>query len=313
VGADDTRPAPIRERARAHASGKVILLGEHVVVHGHPAIVAALDRGVAVTVAPRSGGDGGGGVGGELPEPRLRDAFALAARLLGVDEHGFGVALAGDLPIGMGLGSSAALAVALLRALAAGAALPLDDARLAAAAHEIERLFHGTPSGVDSTAAAFGGVRWFVAGPPLRHEPLALATPLPLVVVLSRTPHTTLTTVGGLRERAAVRPEVYQPVFTAVGALVTSARAALERADLAQLGALMTMNHGLLRACGVSTAELDALVDDALAAGALGAKLTGAGGGGAVIALPDGEPEALLAALRARGHEGFAVRLGARA
>ncbi len=308
MGTDATQPAPIRAPVRAHASGKVILLGEHVVVHGHPAIVAALDRGVAVTVSPRSGGED---VSRDLSDPRLHDAYALAARLLGVDAHGFAVAIDGDLPIGMGLGSSAALAVALLRALAAAAALPLDDARLAAAAHEIERLFHGTPSGVDSTAATFGGVRWFVAGPPLRHEPLALVRPLPLVVVLSRTPHTTLTTVGGLRERAAARPEVYQPVFAAVGALVASARVALERDDRAGLGALMTMNHGLLRACGVSTAELDALVDDALAAGALGAKLTGAGGGGAVIALPAGEPEALGVALEARGHEAFAVRLGA--
>lgn len=297
---------PVRREARAQASGKVILLGEHVVVHGHPAIVAALDRGVGVTVSPRAGAEPGSVA---APDERLMGAFALAARLLGIDATSFTVAIDGDLPIGMGLGSSAALAVALLRALAASTEISLDDARLGAAAHEIERLFHGTPSGVDSTAAAFGGVRWFVAGSPPRHEPLALPAPLPLLVVLSRTPHTTLTTVGGLRERAAARPEVYQPVFAAVGALVTSARDALERDDRARLGALMTMNHGLLRACGVSTAELDAIVDDALAVGALGAKLTGAGGGGAVIALPEGEPEALAAALASRGHECFAVRL----
>src|SRR5690606_38338244 len=143
-------------------------------------------------------------------------------------------------------------------------------------------------------------VLWFEigrGGEPPRHERLALPEPLPLLVLLSHTPHTTASTVGSLRQRAADAPEVYQPVFAAVGALVASARDALLRGDRKRLGELMTMNHGLLRACGVSTAELDALVDDALAAGALGAKLTGAGGGGAIIALPPDDGEALLAAL----------------
>jgi len=299
----------MRAPATARASGKVILLGEHVVVHGHPAIVAALDRGVAVTVTPSTGEDAGDGEADE----RLARAVALAAGLLGIDARAFTIDIEGDLPVGMGLGSSAALAVAMLRALAAAAGKVLDDTELARGAHEIECLFHGTPSGVDSTAAAFGGVRWFTAGPPLHHEPVALARPLPLVVVLSRTPHTTLTTVGGLRARAAATPEVYRPVFDAIGALVASARGALVRSDHVLLGALMTMNHGLLRACGVSTPELDVIVDDALAAGALGAKLTGAGGGGAVIALPAGEPATLVAALAAGGHESFAVHLGSAA
>lgn len=297
--------AVVREAATARASGKVILLGEHVVVHGYPAIVAALDRGVAVTVSPRPP-DHASVAAADL---HLTTAIERAASLLGIDARGFDLAISGDLPVGMGLGSSAALAVAMLRALSASAGEALGDQRLASGAHEIERVFHGTPSGVDSTAAAFGGVRWFIAGSPVRHEQLVLPAPLPLVVVLSRTPHTTMKTVGGLRERAAAAPAVYQPVFAAVGALVASARVALEQGDHALLGALMTMNHGLLRACGVSTAELDALVDDALAAGARGAKLTGAGGGGAVIALPAGEAAALVAALEARGHECFAVLL----
>jgi len=293
------------QRATASAAGKVILLGEHVVVHGHPALVAGIDRGVRVTIVPGSAA----GAAAEV-DPALASAIALAARLLRLDGRPFAVDIAGDLPVGMGLGSSAALAVALLRALAASAGETLRDADAAAHAHEIERLFHGTPSGVDSTAATYGGVLWFEAGPPLHHECLTLRAPMPLVVVLSRTRHATSRTVGGLRERAVAAPEVYRPVFAAIAALVGAARAALENDERARLGALMTMNHGLLRACGVSTPELDALVEAALDAGALGAKLTGGGGGGAVIALPAAEPERLLAALTDAGHECFAVVVG---
>ena len=200
----------------------------------------------------------------------------------------------------------------MLRALACGAGRDVPDDEIAAHAHEIEKLFHGTPSGVDSTAAAHGGLLWFEAGPPPRHERLRVAGGgLPLVVILSRTVHATSQTVGSLRERAAAAPEVYRPVFAAVGELVRAARHALELGDRKRLGALMTMNHGLLRACGVSTPELDAIVDAAVAAGACGAKLTGAGGGGAVIALPSRASEPLAAALAGAGWECFGLRLRA--
>lgn len=293
----------IARPATARGAGKIILLGEHVVVHGQPAIVAGLERGVDVAVEP----------GGALPalDARVAAAAQLAARLVGVAPEGFGLRIAGDLPVGMGLGSSAALAVALVRALAESAAIELSAEVVAAHAHEIERLFHGTPSGVDSTAATYGGLLWFEAGPPPHHERLRARGPLPMVVVLSRTAHATAKTVGSLRERAAAAPEVYRPVFAAVGELVRAARHAIEQDDRRRLGELMTMNHGLLRACGVSTPELDAIVDDALALGARGAKLTGAGGGGAVIALPGDASEPLARALAARGHDCFTLDLGA--
>lgn len=296
-------PTTIGRAVTGRASGKVILLGEHVVVHGQPAIVAGLDRGVSVEIAPDSPV--------AHDDPRVSEALRLAARLLDVSPEGLGLRIDGDLPIGMGLGSSAALAVAMLRALARGAGRELSLEEIAAHAHEIEKLFHGTPSGVDSTAAAHGGLLWFEAGPPPRHERLHVRDGLPLVVVLSRTAHATSTTVGSLRVRAAAAPEVYRPVFAAVGELVRAARQALEHGERKRLGELMTMNHGLLRACGVSTPELDAIVEAALTAGACGAKLTGAGGGGAVIALPSGPAEPLAAALAEAGYDCFAVHLGA--
>jgi hydroxymethylglutaryl-CoA reductase len=292
----------IQRTGKGSGSGKVILLGEHVVVHGKPAIVAGLDRGVRVIIEP--------GRDSTTLDPRVAEALQRAITLLGIEPADLTLRISGDLPIGMGLGSSAALAVALLRALADAAGFAIGEDDVAAHAHEIEKLFHGTPSGVDSTAATHGGLLWFEAGPPPRHERVTASASLPLVVVLSRTVHATARTVGSLRDRAAAAPDVYRPVFAAVGELVRAARRAIESGARERLGELMTMNHGLLRACGVSTAELDAIVDTALDAGACGAKLTGAGGGGAVIALPADEGASLARALGAAGHECFVVHVG---
>jgi hydroxymethylglutaryl-CoA reductase len=294
--------APTERTASGYAGGKVILVGEHVVVHGQPAIVGGLDRGVRVEI--------GAVTEAAAADERVTEVVGLAARLLGLGAPPRAIRISGDLPVGMGLGSSAALAVAVLRALAADAGRDPRPDEIAAYAHEIEKLFHGTPSGVDGTAATYGGLLWFEAGPPPRHERLRLSSALPLVVLLSGSARSTSRTVGSLRERAAAAPEVYQPVFAAVGELVRAARHALERDDRARLGELMTMNHGLLRACGVSTPELDALVEAALDAGARGAKLTGAGGGGAVIALPAGDAASLARTLAAAGHDCFPVHLG---
>ena len=279
--------------------GKVILLGEHAVVHGAPAIALGLRRSVRVDVTARADGAPG------FPET-LRPAVEVACRDAGgLDANAIALTIEGDLPIAVGLGSSAALAVALTRALddATGRRRGPDETALAANA--IERVFHGTPSGIDANTATRGGLLWFEMGPPLRCEPIQTQGPLPLVVALSGTQHATGKTVGGLGERAAASPEVYQPVFRAIGELAASARRALERRAWPSLGALMNMNHELLRACGVSTPELDQVVEEARACGALGAKLTGAGGGGAALALADGPPQELAEALARRGWTTF--------
>lgn len=283
--------------ASARAGGKLILLGEHAVVHGQPALVTGISSGVQVTIRPDVTRDTG-----DALDDRARRALGEAARLLDIPPStSFEVRVAGDLPVAMGLGSSAAFCVALLRALAAAAGRPLDQAELGRCAHRLEEIFHGTPSGVDSEAAARGGLLWFEAGPPPRARPVRAARPLDLLVLLTASRHETSQTVGSLRERAAAAPEVYRPVFAAIGELVRAARGCIERGEAARLGELMTMNHGLLRACGVSTGELDRAVDAALEAGALGAKLTGGGGGGAAIALAGDDVAGLASALRAKG------------
>ncbi|MDG2305601.1 MAG: mevalonate kinase [Candidatus Binatia bacterium] len=284
---------------RGLGHGKVILLGEHAVVHGQPAIATALSHEVRVHARERRKGDAD-------PPDELRPALEAATAAVGGREAAaLHFSFEGDLPIAVGLGSSAALAVALVRALAAANGRTLEDREAALAANEVEKVFHGTPSGIDATTAAHRGLLWFEAGSPPVYERIAPAGPLSLVVALSGSRHHTGETVGSLGTRAERSPAVFQPIFRAIGELVRGARGALESGDRRLLGELMSMNHELLRACGVSTSELDRLVDDARACGALGAKLTGGGGGGAAIALPEGDPASLAQELQGRGWETF--------
>lgn len=292
--------------AQASAGGKAILLGEHAVVHGRPALAVGLGRHVTVRLVPQA--DASRAI--PSTDERVRTAVARAASAFGIPETaGFALEFGGTLPIAMGLGSSAALSVALVRALAASAGVALTAARLDEVAFDLEQIFHGTPSGVDSTTAARGGALWFDKGPPRRSEPIALRRSLTYVVALTGTRHETARTVASLRERAAAHPEVYAPVFDAIGALVRSARRALELGEWPTLGRFMTMNHQLLRALGVSTPELDELVERAVEAGAFGAKLTGGGGGGAALVLAGDDPTSVLESLRAAGYDAFVQRL----
>jgi len=297
------------EAAEGHAGGKLILLGEHAVVHGEPAIAAGIPAGMRVAVTPRSDGRRTA-AGVDVTDMRLARAIAIAAERLGIDAgQGFDVSIAGELPDAVGLGSSASLSVGLARALAAATRTTLRGDDLAAAAHAVEGAFHGTPSGVDVTTVLQGGLGWYEVGPPRRWEALAAARPLEIVVVVADRRHDTGRTVGSLRERATARPGLYRPIFRAIGDLVREARSAIESGDLRRLGEAMTLDHGLLRVCGVSTPVLDAAVEEAVSHGALGAKLTGGGGGGAIVALAEDGGPSLANVLSRPGRPAFAVRL----
>jgi len=297
--------------ASGSAGGKLILLGEHAVVHGQPAIALGLPVGTRVAVTGRS--DGLRTVGGSRPaDRRLADAIDLAAERLGIAvECGFDVAIEGDLPEAVGLGSSASLSLALARALAAATGCSLPPGDLAEVAHAAEAGFHGTPSGVDVTTVLHGGLGWYEVGPPRRWEAILPARPLEFVVVVADRRHDTGHTVGSLRERAAASPRLYAPIFRAIGDLVREGRGAIESGDSRRLGEAMSLDHGLLRACGVSTPVLDAAVEEAIGQGALGAKLTGGGGGGAIVALVAEDAPGLAARLERPGRPALAFRLPA--
>ncbi|HEX3483204.1 MAG TPA: mevalonate kinase [Kofleriaceae bacterium] len=289
--------------------GKIILLGEHAVVYGYPALAAALDRGV--TIAPVATPAGGPlrlelrvwnvavAAGDDHPVAR---SLAAVADALGAGRPPLSLIGDAQIPPGAGLGSSAALAVAAARAVLTHLQRQVDLAALTRAAGASEALVHGRPSGVDVALAIAGGVGVFRRSTGL--APLTGVPPLRVLVGPSGVPRSTAAMIDRVAEATGGRPDDAR--LRELGALTDTATAALLAADRAALGAAMNRAHGLLADLGVSTAALDALCDAARAAGASGAKLTGAGGGGAVIAVaPPGREPAILAAWKQAGVDGF--------
>jgi mevalonate kinase len=268
--------------------GKLILAGEHAVVWGHAAVAIGVDRGTTVRLRRVTGPTR---VRGGC-DRRLAEALGVA-----LPPDGFEVDVASDLPVGRGMGSSAALAVALVRARDGE---PPED-ELHRAALDLETVFHGNPSGLDVHMAIHGGAVRYRRGPPRETRPLAVPAQ-PWVVLDSGTAGDTRALVAAV---AARRPDV-DGLLADIGALADQVEGALHRP--AALGPLLTEHHRLLARLGVSTPALNGLVAQALAAGALGAKLSGAGGGGVVVAVPDGSPEALLSRLAERGAAGFVTQ-----
>ena len=282
-------PAPRRSpHPEAFGPGKVILLGEHAVVYGHPALAVPLTLGVTARGTPA----GECALTG-LPELTLAQRRMLATAFDAVagatGRPKVRIALASTLPVSMGLGSSAALAVAISRLLLSASGARPRPAKVLALALRMEETFHGTPSGVDHTVSAHGVPLLYrrpVPGRPGHARRVRIGARATLVLALVGPRRGTQETVAALRRRAARWPERYGRLFREMGRLAREGTAALEAGDLEGLGDAMNINHGLLAAAGVSSTALDAAVDALRQAGALGAKLTGAGGdGGAVVAL----------------------------
>lgn len=265
------------------APGKIILSGEHAVVAGHLAIAVAVDRGTTVGLAPCTGPTTI--VAADISDDRLQRAVDALL------PPGLAVTIRTDLPVGRGMGSSAALSVALVRASAAlrGEVASFDECY--ARGFVAERIFHGDPSGVDHTVSALGGgIRYRRGASMVPFEP----PPLRLVVMDSGTAGDTAVLVAGV---AALPDSAAR--LAEIGAITEQVSAALDAgAPPSVLGPLLTENHRLLQGIGVSTPALDALVDAALSAGAHGAKLAGAGGGGIVIALVEDSQPVIRAASR---------------
>jgi hydroxymethylglutaryl-CoA reductase len=213
----------------------------------------------------------------------------------------YGVNVRSRLPIAMGLGASAAFAVAITRAFNAKLELGIDDAAINDIAFACEKLAHGTPSGIDNTIATYASPMLFRSGDELEFRKLQSTRSLPLVIACSSQGGLTKEVVAGVRARREQTPEHYDAVFAQIDALSLAGAAALERNDFDELGRLMNICQGLLTAIEVSTPELEAMVAIARAAGAVGAKLTGAGGGGSMIALCPGCVDEVTTALQASG------------
>ncbi len=289
-----SRLEPVRDGV-GRASGKVILFGEHAVVYGQPALAGPLCVGLCVRLTSRSGA-------AALPA-RLGKALALAALDFPVGLlTDLEVNVSGDLPEAVGLGSSAALSVALVRALADSTNTILELGELIQRANRVESFFHGRASGVDVAAAASPGWIRFTCGEPPSIQALTTVAAFDLVGIESGATHRTARTVGAVAARHAADRCVIEELFREIGAIVVAAETALGSGDLVELGVLMLENHRLLKALGVSTDGLDRAVTVARENGALGSKLTGGGGGGLAMALmPPGEGLTLVQTLARRG------------
>jgi mevalonate kinase len=317
---------PIRIPAGSKgACGKVILLGEHAVVYGVPAIAVGVEHGVRAMARPLERGpsrllvrewgvdvkaceDAPGAdplrERGSSGESELGRALAAILRASGY-EAPVAIEAQVDLPPGGGLGCSAALGVAVARVLDPGAKSDVITERVMA----WERVFHGNPSGIDAACASRGGCISFTKGEGF--ETVQVGAPLTLCIGhsgLASSTKSMVEAVARLRER---RPDVVQKTFDGIRSLVRNARLAIEAGDRFALGRLMDLNQMLLSGLFVSTEEIERLCGLARDKGALGAKLTGAGGGGCVVALVNGTSgaEAVLEAWRGAGFQGFATRV----
>lgn len=298
----------------ATAPGKIILFGEHAVVYGQPAIAAPVGQVFARATVSAEIHAPAGQVTIQAP------GIGFAARLDSLsDTHPLGMAvrsvldtlhvprppactlrISGNIPVASGLGSGAAVSVAIVRAFSAFLGHPLPDEQVNALAYEIEKIHHGTPSGIDNTVITYARPVYFVRGAPI--ETFLVRQPFELVIADTGIASPTSLSVGDVRKLWLAEPERMAALFEQVGALVRRARQVMETGDPAELGALMLANHTLLQAMTVSSPELDALVQAAVTAGALGAKLSGGGRGGNLIALPAaGQAENLAEALRQAG------------
>lgn len=273
------------------AGGKLILCGEHAVVHGGDALVVGLDRGVDATAT--------GSSSHELwinDEPLAQDSTtveALRRVAIHLESGPVGVRLRVTMPLGVGLGGSAAMAVATSRAIGQHLGNPLSDDLAFTAAQVWERVFHGNPSGVDAAAATYGGClvynreefqRSMSTG---RAQPnrVTVRCPLTLVVAVAGPPSLTKTMVERVAEFRARAPQAFGLALAEIQEIVARSRTCLEQGLHHELGALLSRNHELLAKWELSTPALDQACEVARSHGAFGAKLTGAGGGGCIVAV----------------------------
>ena len=192
-----------------------------------------------------------------------------------------------DIPIASGLGSGAAVSAALGRAIARLHGKDIADDDLSRLVFEVEKLHHGTPSGIDNAVVAHEKPLYFVKRRPI--EVISIEGALCLILADTGIASPTRDAVAAVRALRQHQPEITARIFGEIGEITREARCCVERGAAARLGGLMTANHHLLQSLSVSSRQLDRLVEAALGAGALGAKLSGGGRGGNIVALTEGD------------------------
>ncbi len=279
------------------APGKIILFGEHAVVYGQPAIaIPVMDVNATVRVTPILNAELGkvrvqaSEIGldellEDLPEENPLGA-AIRITLHEITPNhtpAFEIQIDSNIPISAGMGSGAAVTVAIIRALSAFLGRPLPNKRISKLAYEVEKLHHGNPSGIDNTVVTFQKPVYFQREEPI--QTLSISHPTHWVIADTGEKTPTRETVAAVRALYDGAPQVYEEIFAEIGSIVRVARQALSVGDLPFLGQLLDKNQQFLRDLQVSSPKLENLISAAREAGAVGAKLSGGGRGGNMIAL----------------------------
>lgn len=296
----------------ASAPGKIILFGEHAVVYGRPAIAVPVSEVKARAIVTAEPGFAQGMVRLQAPDIGLEADFdklpqtqPLAAAVRAVlDALSLGrspactIRVTSSIPIASGLGSGAAVTVALTRAYAAFLGKPLPDEKVSALTYEIEKLYHGTPSGIDNTVITIARPIYFqrlADGPKI--DVFEVKNSFQVVIGDTGMRSPTAISVGDVRKAWQNDKEKYESLFDEIGRISQAANRVIRTGQPAELGPLMDENQTYLKQVGVSSVELDRLIQAAKSAGALGAKLSGGGRGGNMIALV--EPDTALEVMQA--------------
>ncbi|HEW93416.1 mevalonate kinase [Candidatus Geothermarchaeota archaeon] len=298
----------------ASAPGKITLYGEHAVVYGKPAIVASIDKRVYVRCRLRSDKsitiralnlqvpgiiltyNKDGEVILKTDYGRvlsavsyIREAINLTSRYLN-EFKGADLTIESNMPVGAGLGTSAAVSVATIAAYSKALGHDLDLHNIAKLAWNTEKNIQGIASPMDTSISTFGGIVYLTYdGVNFSIDPLHIDVEFNIVIGYVKRQYKTKEMVEKVKSYLQRHPDLVKPIIDLIGDLVNDAKKALIKGDLEYAGELMNINHGLLDALGVSSKELNDLVYAARAFGAYGSKLSGAGGGGSMIALTDSE------------------------
>ncbi|MGQ9538117.1 MAG: mevalonate kinase [Candidatus Bathycorpusculaceae bacterium] len=312
----------------ASAPAKIILFGEHFVVYGEPAIVLAIDKRAYARAEIRednklflrsqnlnlAGFFDNGNFKVEEGNPKeariklepLKCAVEKVLEMAG-EKVGLNIEVNSTVPVAAGLGSSAAVASAVAAAVGAILKVKMSKENVFRIAFEAEKIMHGTPSGVDPAISTFGGTLLFQMD--VGFKPIDVKADIPLVIGNTGVERATRVQVAKVRSLRDKYPQIVEPMMHTAREIVLRAVEALNEGDLGTLGELMNINHALLYGLGVSDESLEWLINAARKAGALGAKLTGAGGGGCMIALASMDRlEKVLEAVQRAGGNAFTAR-----
>jgi len=290
---EETTTTQTRSTVRGEACAKAILFGEHAVVYHRPAIAVPIPHlkvTATVNLKPEEPGvliatdiDRRVEFADEENRTYLARVLRLIVSMLGMESLPWSIELTSRIPIGGGMGSSAAVSMAILRALATALGKSFTPEEISKMVYRTEQLYHGSPSGIDNTVIALEKPVWFLYG--TKPEVIAVRRPFTLVLGHTGRHSPTREVVASVQYGWRDDPERYEVIFDEIASVTRQARQYLERGQIERLGDLMNKNHSLLKSIGVSSGPLERLINAARRAGALGAKLTGAGRGGMMIAL----------------------------